>query len=88
MSHIIVYTMENCPNCDKLKATLKGLGIDYEEKDLETKEAIIELRYQACFPKEAPVLQCGRICYESSRIFGEDGTVNKHVIHAISGKVV
>jgi glutaredoxin len=88
MGQIIVYTMENCPNCERLKATLKGLNILYEEKDLETKEAIIELRYQGCFPEEAPVLQCGRTCYESPRIFGEDGTVNKHIIHAISGKVV
>ncbi|PKL59096.1 MAG: NrdH-redoxin [Methanomicrobiales archaeon HGW-Methanomicrobiales-4] len=88
MSQIIIYTMENCPNCNKLKATLEGLDIEYEEKDLETKEAIIDLRVLGCFPQEAPVLRFGRICYESSKIFGEDGTVNHHVIHAISGKVV
>lgn len=88
MSNVIVYTMENCPNCDRLKATLKGLDIDFEERDLETKEAILELRYCACFPQEAPVLQCGKRCYESKSIFGEDGTVNRHIIHAISGKVV
>lgn len=87
MSQIIIYTMENCPNCNKLKATLKGLGIEYEERDLETKEAIIDLRCLACFPQEAPVLRFGRTCYESPKIFGEDGTVNRHVIHAISGKV-
>ncbi|PWR73862.1 glutaredoxin family protein [Methanospirillum lacunae] len=34
MNQIIVHTMKNCPNCDKLKATLKGLGIEFEEKDL------------------------------------------------------
>lgn len=79
--------MENCPNCDKLKATLKGLAIEYEEKNLETKEAIIELRYCACFPQEAPVLRHGNRCYESKTIFGDDGTVNRHIIHAISGKV-
>ena len=79
--------MENCPNCEKLKATLKGLAIDYEEKDIETKEAIIDLRCLGCFPQEAPVLRFGRTCYESPRIFAEDGMVNRHVIHAISGKV-
>lgn len=88
MSNIIVYTMENCPNCDKLKATLKELGVDYKEQDLETKEAIIELRCNGCFPNEAPVLQCGRVCYESKNIFAEDGTVSLHIIHTISGKVV
>ena len=88
MSNVIVYTMENCPNCDRLKATLKELGIDFKEQDLETKEAIIELRYHACFPNEAPVLQCGRSCFESKNIFNEDGTVNRHIIHAISGRVI
>lgn len=86
MSQIIVYTMENCPNCNTLKTTLKGLGIEYEVQDLETKEAIIDLRVLGCFPEEAPVLRFGRTCYESSTIFSEDGTINRHVIHAISGK--
>lgn len=88
MSSIIVYSMENCPNCETLKSTLKEHGIDFEERNLETKEAIIELRYCACFPQEAPVLQCGKTCYESKHIFGKDGTVNRHIIHAVSGKVV
>ncbi len=87
MNQIIVYTMKTCPNCDKLKATLKGLCIDFEEKDLETKESIIDLRVLGCFPQEAPVLRFGRTCYESPKLFGDDGTVNRHIIHAISGKV-
>jgi hypothetical protein len=86
MSRIIVYSLENCPNCDRLKATLQGLAIDFEVRDLETTEAIVDLRCLGCFPKEAPVLRSDRICYESHQIFGEDGTVNRHVIHAISGK--
>lgn len=87
MTEITIYTMKNCPNCDKLKATLKGLGIEFEEKDLETKDSIIDLRVLGCFPQEAPVLRFGRTCYESPKLFGEDGTVNRHIIHAISGKV-
>lgn len=86
MAQITVYTMKNCLNCERLKATLKGLAIDYEEQDLETKEAIIDLRCLGCFPQEAPVLRFGRTCYESKQIFGEDGTVNRHIIHSISGK--
>jgi len=87
MTDICVYSVENCPNCERLKSTLKELGIAFEEKDLETKEAIIELRYLACFPQEAPVLRSGGTAYESPAIFERDGTVNKHLIHAISGKV-
>jgi glutaredoxin len=52
-----VYLDENCPNCERLKSSLKELEIAFEEKDLETKEAIIELRYLAGFPREAPVLR-------------------------------
>lgn len=79
--------MENCPNCDTLKSTLKEHGIDFEERNLETKEAIIDLRVLGCFPQEAPVLQFGKTCYESPAIFGEDGAVHKHIIHRISGKM-
>ena len=49
--------------------------VPFEERDLETNETIVDLRSD-------------RTCYESHQIFGEDGTVNRHVIHAISGKTV
>jgi hypothetical protein len=88
MSSIIVYTIENCPNCDKLKSTLRDLAIDFEERNLETKEAIIDLRVLGCFPQEAPVLRYMNSVYESPSLFGEGGTVNRHIIHRISGKAV
>lgn len=88
MSGVIIYTMENCPNCVMLKETLDGLSIVYEEQNIETKEAIIDLRCLGCFPEEAPVLRFMNTCYESSVIFGEDGIVNRLLIHRISGKVV
>jgi hypothetical protein len=88
MSTIIIYTMENCPNCEKLKETLNGLGIEYEEQNIETKEAIIDLRCLGCFPQEAPVLRFMNTCYESPVIFGKDGEVNRHLIHRISGKII
>ena len=78
---------ENCPNCDKLIAALKGFGIEFEEKDLEKKDSIIDLRVLGCFPQEAPVLRFGRTCYESPKLFGDDGIVYRHIIRAISGKV-
>lgn len=67
--------MEDCLNCEKLKETLSGLGIEYEEQDIETKEVIIDLLCLGCFPQEAPV------------IFGKEGSMNRHLIHRISGKV-
>lgn len=50
MSQIIVYSLEICPNCDRLKVTLKGLAIEFEVRDLETKEAIVDLRCLGRFP--------------------------------------
>ena len=88
MSSIIVYAMDNCPNCDKLKATLMEVDIPFEERNLETKEAIVDLRCLGCFPQEAPVLRYMNTCFESHVIFGEDGAVNRHIIHRISGKAV
>jgi len=32
---IVVYSKNNCVYCNKAKALLKGLGLEYEEKSLE-----------------------------------------------------
>ena len=32
---ILVYSKNNCVYCNKAKALLKGLGLEYEEKSLE-----------------------------------------------------
>lgn len=31
-----LYTQENCPNCDELKAFLKEKGVAYDEVDVNT----------------------------------------------------
>ncbi len=33
-----VYSITNCPWCDKLKKYLKSKGVDYEEHNIETNE--------------------------------------------------
>lgn len=81
MSKIIVYMLEHCPNCDKLKEALKARDVEFEERDIETKEAIIDLRCLGCFPNEAPVLRIGRTCYESSNIFRQDGEISGDIIY-------
>lgn len=53
---------------DDFNATLKGLAIEFEECDLETKEAIVDIRCLGCFPREAPVLRSDRNCFESHKI--------------------
>jgi hypothetical protein len=62
MSEIIVYTMKNSSNCVKLKEALKTKDIEFEERDIETKETIIDIQCLGCFPNEAAVLWIGRNC--------------------------
>ena len=35
----IVYTLEVCPNCEKLKAALEEAGIEFEERDMQTRDS-------------------------------------------------
>lgn len=52
------------------------------------KESIIDLRYYACFPQEAPVLRSVKKCYESGFLFMKDGMVNLDIIQGIFGKMI
>jgi glutaredoxin len=75
----IVYTLEVCPNCIKLKEALTKAGIRYDERDMQSAESITEMRVNGCFAMEAPVLQVGEIFAESSTLF-EQGTVDMQYV--------
>jgi len=75
----IVYTLEVCPNCMKLKEALTKAGIEYDERDMQSAESITEMRINGCFAMEAPVLQIGERFAESSVIF-EQGTVDMQYV--------
>ena len=40
---IIVYSKNNCVYCDKAKALLKGLGLKFEEKKMESFDSVDDL---------------------------------------------
>ena len=61
---LILYTLENCPNCLQIKSKLIYCGYEFEEQPMDTAENIAELRYNACFAMEAPVLRVGDSFYE------------------------
>lgn len=42
MSQIIVYTKEYCPYCVRAKNLLKNKGVDFEEINVEGKDAMYE----------------------------------------------
>ena len=79
ISQLVVYTLECCPNCDKLKDYLKKNGIPYSERDLSTAESLTELRVNGIFVNEAPVLQKGEDFLTTTDLFAS-GVVNEQTV--------
>lgn len=70
---IKIYTTSVCPKCQRLKAYLDKLGIEYQTLDMETAEGRTELLYNGVFALEAPVLQAGSAFFTSREMFhGQD----------------
>ncbi len=82
---LIVYTLENCPNCDQLKGFLKKTAHKYSERDLSSAESLTELRVNGVFVNEAPVLQKGEVFYTSSDMFPGGKLDETHITKLISG---
>ncbi len=88
---LIIYTLENCPNCEVLKEYMGAAGIRYIEKDLSTAESLTELRINGVFVQEAPVL--GRDAaapadtrfFTSSDLFAGGRLQEKKVMELVQG---
>jgi glutaredoxin len=76
ISQLIVYSLDCCPNCDKLKAYLQKSSVSYAERDLSTAESLTELRVNGVFVNEAPVLQMGEDFLTTTDIFSS-GAINE-----------
>ena len=79
----IVYTLDVCPNCEKLKVALEEAEIEFEERDMQTRDSLVDLRCRACFTQEAPVLLTKDRVYESKQIFTPDGCVDSGILAAL-----
>ena len=79
----IVYTLEVCPNCEKLKNALEDAGIEFEERNMQTRDSMVDLRCRACFAQESPVLMTEDRVYESKQICIPDGTVDSGILAAL-----
>ena len=66
---LIVYTLENCPNCEMLKDYLHSRRVTYTEKDMSSAESLTELRVNGVFAMEAPVLRSDEIFLTSPELF-------------------
>ena len=75
----VVYTLENCPNCEILKKGLTQNNITYHECDMASVESLTEMRMNGIFVREAPVLQLGTKFFTSGDLFHE-GRIKEEVI--------
>lgn len=82
---LIVYSLECCPNCDKLKTFLTKNGISYTERDLSTAESLTELRVNGVFVSEAPVLQRGEDFLTTTDLFSAGSVNGAKVTQFITG---
>ena len=82
---LIVYTLEQCPNCELLKGFLKKNSLNYSERDLSSAESLTELRLNAVFVNEAPVLQKNEDFFTSADIFPAGKLDSEHLSRLVSG---
>ncbi|MDD1659942.1 MAG: glutaredoxin family protein [Methanomicrobiales archaeon] len=66
---LILYTLENCPNCEMLKEYLKKKGIPFTEQDMASADSLTDLRVNGVFVMEAPVLRGGDTFLTSEDLF-------------------
>ena len=67
--NLTVYSTSTCPRCEQLKAALKKAGLNYENQDMSTPEALTELRVNGVFTLMAPVLQADDSFYTVEELF-------------------
>jgi glutaredoxin len=79
---IIIYTLENCPNCELLKDYLREKGAAFDLRDMQDPAALTELRINAVFVREAPVLQKGKTFLTSADLFAK-GAVKEDALDPI-----
>jgi len=87
---ITIFRLENCPNCEKLKEKLDAYNIPYITEDMQSKNALCELRYRSCFAIQAPVLLITHdsdvradAIYQISDLFDSLGNINEYTIKSL-----
>ena len=66
---LVIYTLENCPNCEMLKEFLRSRRASFAERDMSSAESLTELRVNGVFAMEAPVLRRGELFLTSPDLF-------------------
>lgn len=76
---IRVYSLKNCSMCEMLKRYLNDHNIEYEELEMASPDARMELLTSGVFALSAPVLQVGNRFYRTYDLFDDLGNIRAHI---------
>ncbi|MFA7164627.1 MAG: hypothetical protein WC124_02105 [Desulfoplanes sp.] len=81
----IIYSTENCPRCQALKAAYRAANIAYEEQPLEP--AIISecLTETGIWNMEAPLVKDGHVWHFASDLFDTSGNLKANWLVELMG---
>jgi len=79
----LIYSLEVCPKCRRLKAFFEAKCIEYEETNMQTPEAMTELRCNGVFTISAPVLQVGAIFLTVKEMFKGNDIQEEEILRLV-----
>jgi glutaredoxin len=82
VEYVVVYSLEDCTQCEALKSYLRREGLSYTEEDMSTAASLTELRMHGVFTMEAPVLRKGEKFLTADDLFTA-GELREDVIRAL-----
>jgi glutaredoxin len=89
---LVVYSLENCPHCEELKAFLTKSGFEYDERDMQLMDSMVDMRVDGIFAMEAPVLKYENgeaFAYFESNVTFPGGKLDEHLVsEAAQGRSV
>jgi glutaredoxin len=83
MIKVVIFTTDTCPKCKLLKKYFELMGVQYEEADMSTPEALTELSFNGVYSLTAPVLQVDDTFLTSEKIF--EGNAVRESIDTLVG---
>jgi glutaredoxin len=82
-SNLRVYTLPDCPKCDKLKKWLGDRGVEFDVSDFDT-EAQTDFIMKNMFGNP-PFLEVGETAFSSEDLFKEEELDEAKVLEVLNG---
>ena len=86
VKEVVVYTSSGCPRCAMLKKWLKNKNADFEEKNLEDVDVMVDLVMRNAVVLSAPALEVEGAVYTEDKIFDGDGLIDTELLEILKGR--